>query len=289
MRAETTLLPLLAGLAAAWDAPQYNGWTRIWQDNFVGNAGATPSRDNWDIKTGYLNVNSELEVYSDSNQNLQLSGGGSVQLIPKNNNGQWTSARIESKYVFTPASWKKTKVEALFRFGGGDPGRKQGIWPAFWMLGDSIRHGTDWPKCGEIDILEQINGGMTAYSTVHCDVQGGMCHDPNGIQGSTRIPDQSWHKWSVVIDRTPQNWRDETLTFYRDDSQYWQIGGNSIPSEAVWGTLAHSPLFIIFNVAVGGQWVCNSLSKSSDNVVVKTNSADSPATPTETRCPVMTL
>jgi beta-glucanase (GH16 family) len=257
MRATTAILILFAGVTTARDAPQYSGWNRDWQDNFEGSISTTPDLDKWNIITGWLDVNQEIEIYSDSTKNLQLSGNGSVQLVPRNDSGVWTSARIESKYVFTPASRKRTKVESYFRFGSGDINRKQGIWPAFWMLGDSFRHGTMWPQCGEIDILEQLNGRLTAYSTIHCDIEGegGMCQDPMGIEGRTSIPDQSWHKWSVVIDRTPQHWQDETITFYKDDSQYWRFKGASIPSEAVWATIAHSPLYIILNVAVGGDWV----------------------------------
>ena len=45
--------------------------------------------------------------------------------------------------------------------------RGQGIWPAFWMLGNDI--GTNpWPNSGEIDIMENIGREPnTVYGTVH--------------------------------------------------------------------------------------------------------------------------
>lgn len=52
----------------------------------------------------------------------------------------------------------------------------QGMWPAFWMLGDSISS-KGWPACGEIDIMEYIGRvPNTIYSSLHAtsyDVTGG--------------------------------------------------------------------------------------------------------------------
>jgi len=152
-------LPFLAGAPlvaarAAWAPPQYGGYTLRWLDDFQGAQGSLPNENNWNIAQGNPNKNGELEVYTRSNQNLQLSGGQTVQLVPKRNGDGWTSASIESKYVFAPDAGRVTIAEALIRFGPGDPGRKRGIWPAFWLLGDSLRHGGSWPACGEVDILE---------------------------------------------------------------------------------------------------------------------------------------
>ena len=33
----------------------------------------------------------------------------------------------------------------------------QGMWPAFWLLGNNIAT-VDWPACGELDIMEHIDG-----------------------------------------------------------------------------------------------------------------------------------
>ena len=35
----------------------------------------------------------------------------------------------------------------------------QGIWPAFWMLGNDIFTTNPWPASGEIDIMENIGKG----------------------------------------------------------------------------------------------------------------------------------
>lgn len=41
-----------------------------------------------------------------------------------------------------------------------------GVWPAFWMLGDSISS-VGWPNCGELDIMETVNTDNKNYGTAH--------------------------------------------------------------------------------------------------------------------------
>lgn len=252
----------LAGPSFAWNAPGYSGLNLVWQDNFAGSSGSSPDGGKWNIIQGYLNVNAELEVYTASNRNVQRSGGDTLQLVPwRDGSAQkgWTSGRIESKYTFTPAAGKLTRAEAQIRFGDAPTNQKQGIWPAFWMLGDSIRHGTAWPGCGEVDIMEVVNGQLTGHGTIHCDVYpGGICNEGQGIGASTGYPDQGWHNWRVEVDRRKSSWRDETITWFMDGRQFHQVSGARINNEGVWSALARKPLFFILNVAVGGTWVSTS-------------------------------
>jgi beta-glucanase (GH16 family) len=164
-----SLLPILGASVSAWDAPGYSGYSLRWQDNFAGPSASLPNEGNWNIIDGYLNVNSELETYKRSTRNIQTSGGYTLQVVPWRDGDSWTSGRIESKYTFTPQAGKRTMAEAAIRFGGNAINTKQGIWPAFWLLGDSLRRGGSWPACGELDILETVNGQLTGYGTAHCD------------------------------------------------------------------------------------------------------------------------
>jgi beta-glucanase (GH16 family) len=221
-----------AAFANAWDAPQYAGFNRVWQDSFGGPAGQLPNEGNWNILQGDLGVNNELQVYQRSSRNAQVSGGNTLQLVPWRDGSQpkgWTSGRIESKYTFTPQQGRLTRVEAAIMFGESPTGNKQGIWPAYWMLGDAIRNGTPWPACGEIDILETVNGILTGHSTIHCDVYpGGICNEGNGIGASTGIPDQGWHTWRAEIDRRPGNFLDQSITFFMDGREHHRVTGSRI-------------------------------------------------------------
>lgn len=270
-----SIISLLAAVATvkAWDAPQYAGFNRVWQDGFGGSAGQLPNEGNWNILQGDLGVNNELQVYRRDSRNAQVSGGNTLQLVPWRDGSQpkgWTSGRIESKYTFTPPAGRVTRVESAIMFGPSGQGNKQGIWPAFWMLGNSIRNGVGWPLCGEIDIMEQVNGILTGHSTIHCDVYpGGICNEGTGIGAPTGIPDQGWHTWRAEIDRRSGNFRDQTITFFLDGRQHHQVNGNRIGNEGIWSRLTASPLFFIFNVAVGGNWPGNPNGATHDGYNVR--------------------
>lgn len=248
------------GLVAAqsYDPPTYSGYTLLWSEDFTGSAGTSPSTSTWNIISGYLGVNDELEEYTSATTNVQLSGGSTLQLVPWANSATeygWTSGRIESVDSWTPANGVITRVEAIIDFGTDPTSEKQGLWPAFWLLPESFRTGAlTWPTCGELDILETIDGVLTGYGTVHC---GDECDDQyadEGLQTSIAIPDQSWHTWRLEWDRTSGVWEDETIKWSMDGDVFHTITGSSF-SEATWDNLAHSPYYVILNMAVGGDWV----------------------------------
>src|SRR5947207_121192 len=89
--------------ALSSDAPQLPGYRMLWSDNFVGSTGQRPG-SNWNVITGNLGINNELQTYTDSSGNVQLSGGQTVQLVPLHEGDRWTSGRIESRFTFTPAA-----------------------------------------------------------------------------------------------------------------------------------------------------------------------------------------
>ncbi|KAF3767214.1 family 16 glycoside hydrolase [Cryphonectria parasitica EP155] len=256
-RPSTALVLALVSLVAGWAPPGYSGFTEVWGADFPYAAGVAPDANNWNIITGYLNVNGEWEEYTSSSANVQCSGGQTLQLVPwKDSSTQngWTSGRIESKYTFTPTARKVTRAEAEIRFGTNDISTKQGIWPAFWMLGDSLRHGGSWPACGELDVLETVDGILTGYGTAHCGTYpGGVCNEGTGIGSHIAIPDQSWHVWRVEWDRTSNNWETETIKWSMDGIVFQTLTGSQL-TQAIWTSLCHSPLYFILNVAVGGSW-----------------------------------
>ncbi len=238
----------------AW-APGYPGFTTVWQESFFGNKGQSPDTNNWNIILGNLGVNGEWEMYQGEWKNLQLSGSSTLQIVPVIVNGQWTSGRIESKYTFTPQDGRVTRAEAKLRFGDAPAANKQGIWPAFWIMGDSIRHGTVWPGNGEIDVMERVNSEKAGHGTLHCDVNpNGICSEPNGLGSTVNLPDNDWHVWRVEWDRRADDWNDEVLTWYLDGNKFHSITGRQVQWE-VWQDIAANPLFFILNVAVGGGWV----------------------------------
>jgi beta-glucanase (GH16 family) len=260
-RLSSSVALALLGVAQAINPPTYAayGWNLIWYDYFGGSQGSSPNSWVWNQITGNLGYNNELETYTTSSNNIRLSGDSTqtLQIIPTRDSSQlygWASGRVESKSTFTPPAGGLMMVEAPIRLGSSS--NKQGIWPAFWMEGQSYRTGTTWPSCGEVDIFENINGATTGYGTAHCgnSGQGGPCNEPVGISSGMGF-DNNYNTWRVIFDRQSNNWETETITWYMDGQQYNQISGAQIGDPSIWATLCHDPLFIIINVAVGGDWV----------------------------------
>jgi beta-glucanase (GH16 family) len=250
--------------AGATTPPDYGayGWKLNWFDDFTGQGGTVASESIWNIIDVWLGVNNEEETYRNSPNNVRLSGanGGSLELIPWRDSSVesgWTSGRIESQYEMTPIEGGLTMVEAPLRFGSNAASTKQGIWPAFWLNGASNRHhGVEWPECGEIDVMENINGQTEGFGTAHCGIMnGGPCQEPVGLSAGITIPDLDYHIWRVIWNRQSDDWLEQSITWYMDGAQYHQITGTTVGNQSAWIAMAQSPLYLILNVAVGGNWV----------------------------------
>lgn len=253
-------LTVLLATVDARDAPAYSGFRRVWSSPFKGAADTLPPRETWNIIESDANDNNELQSYRANKVNLRFSGKETLQIHPRRDASAvrgWTSARIETKASITPENGRVTRIEAEIRVAGNPPDRKQGMWYAFWLMGDSFRKGTSgWPASGELDVFENINGQPVSHGVAHCDVYpGGACKEPEGLVKTTPFLDNQMHIWRIDIDRRPTNWKDQTITWSADGKQYHQITGAQINNAGIWAVLAQKPMYIILNVAVGGNWV----------------------------------
>jgi beta-glucanase (GH16 family) len=123
----------------------------------------------------------------------------------------------------------------------------QGVWPAFWMLGDNF-DAVGWPRCGEIDIMENIG---KEPSTVHGSIHGpGYTKD---IEAHYTLPGQQ--KFSDNFHIFALEWEPGALRFYVDHDLYVTRTPADLKSGQVW-EFDH-PFFIILNLAVGGDWPGN--------------------------------
>ena len=229
--------------------PSIPGFNLIWSDDFGGAAGAAVDANKWLSYTGPV-YNNEIERYTASTANAQLSGSGQVNIIPlKDHTGAWTSARLHGKGSFACDPGHVMILQASILLGTNPPASQQGIWPAFWALGDDVNvAGVGWPKSGEWDILELINGSHVNSATLHYGNNPAthkMIHQPGG----TRFAPGAYHIWAIKVDRTLQQ---EALTWYLDGNQFFQVTKAEVHDADHWDRLAHKPFFPLLNVAIGG-------------------------------------
>ena len=224
----------------------HSSWTLVWSDEFSGGNGSVPDRSKWVIETGGNGWgNHELEYYTNRVENVQMRDGSLVISARKeaysDNDGvmrSYTSARLKTAHKFSQAYGR---FEARIQIPRG-----QGIWPAFWMLGDDIDK-TSWPNCGEIDIMENIG---KEPATIHGTIHGPGYSGDHGISSAFSLPPgqnfaDAFHRYAV-------EWAPDVIRFYVDDQLYATRTPADLPRDAKW--VYDHPFFILLNVAVGGGW-----------------------------------
>ncbi|HWI56465.1 MAG TPA: glycoside hydrolase family 16 protein [Bacillota bacterium] len=235
------VLVLVGSPASAFSPDNWKpgaGWTLAWADEFTG-ASVDTNRWAYDLGGGGFG-NKELQVYTRTNATIR--NGELVITAVKDEAGHYTSSRLKTQ---GKASWKYGKVAARIRLPYG-----QGIWPAFWMLGDSIRS-VGWPKCGEIDIMELIGGGKGRDSQIHGTLH--FAENGNHAQASSgahKMPDgqpfyQDYHVFEVEWSSTLMVWKLDGVEYFRTSVDPERFAGRKSFQE---------PFFIILNLAVGGNW-----------------------------------
>ena len=213
-------------------------WQLVWQDEFDGAALDTTK---WVRETGGHGWgNNELEFYTDRVENSRLENGSLVIEARSEafGNQAYTSARLKTQGL---VAWKYGRIEARIQIPRG-----QGLWPAFWMLGDNFSQ-VGWPACGEIDIMENIG---REPGRVHGVVHGPNYSGANGIGGeynlSTGAFADDFHVFAI-------EWHAAAMQWFVDGTLFRTVLPSDLPGPWVYD----HPFFIILNVAVGGYWPGN--------------------------------
>jgi beta-glucanase (GH16 family) len=224
-------------------------WTLVWSDEFDGPSGSPVNPSKWSFDIGGNGWgNNELETYTSRPANSDLEGGLLVIKAlketftgPDNITRNYTSARLLTRNKFSQAFGR---FEARIKIPFG-----QGLWPAFWMLGDNINT-AGWPTCGEIDIMENI--GREA-SIVHGTFHGPGYSGANGIGAAYAL--SNGRKFSDDFHTFAVEWEPNVVRFYVDGLLYKTLTPSDLPAGKSW--VFDHPFFIILNVAVGGSWPGN--------------------------------
>ncbi len=209
----------------------------VWSDEFDG---PEINSANWTHEIGGGGWgNNELEYYTDRAVNSYIDNGVLVvKALSENYGGRnYTSARMITR---GKKFWRYGKIEARMRLPYG-----QGIWPAFWMLGEQFTT-VGWPACGEIDIMEMVggDGDNRVHGTIHFDNNGYQSWGGHYVLPSGIFADD-FHVFAI-------HWTPEKIEWYLDDILYYDAD-----IQAAGMTEFHENFFIILNLAVGGNWPGN--------------------------------
>ncbi len=223
----------------------YEGYTLKWEDNFDG---TELNRNDWNVELhdpGW--VNEEWQSYVDSSENIYIEDGSlvlkPVKKTDANGNASYTSGRVntQGKHDFTYGLF-----EARVKVPTG-----KGYLPAFWLMASDENLYGQWPRCGEIDIMEVMGDSTdTAHGTVHY----GNPHAQS--QGTYKLTEgtfaDEYHTFSL-------EWEPGRLRWYIDGMLYHEENDWHSTTEGQ-GTVTYpapfdQPFYVILNLAIGGSWV----------------------------------
>ncbi len=224
----------------------------VWSDEF--NTNGAVNSTNWFHQTQLPPsgswFNSEVQHYTNQLTNSFVNSG-MLNIVAKKEpytdqgiTKQYTSARLNSKFAF---KYGRVDVRAKLPIDAG-------TWPAIWMLGKNINEPggyfsssfgtTDWPACGETDIMEHgifpsqnIN---YVQSTLHTPSSFGNSMNNGGIVASDLA--NNYHVYSI-------NWSPFEMSFLLDGVVYYTYNP-SVKNASTWPF--DKEQFLLLNVALGG-------------------------------------
>ncbi len=194
----------------------------VWQDEFEEEGPLDDAK--WHHQTelplGDSWFNGEIQHYTDRIENTYVEEGVMYLVAKKETftdqgvTKQYTSARLNSKFAFT---YGRVEVRAKLPSGGG-------TWPAIWMLGKNINEigaywyeqgygTTDWPDCGEVDIMEHWGWNQNfVQSAMHTRSSfGGTVN-----KGGRNLPTASTEFHVYALD-----WYPDRMVFSVDDEVHY--------------------------------------------------------------------
>ena len=234
--------------------------TLVWSDEFTNTTGSNQQPDPtvWTYDTGNSGFgNHELENYcawastaapcDPASPNAYVATDGYLHVVARQPSaGVYTSARMKSEGLF---SLQYGRLEAKIWLP-----EAQGLWPAFWTLGNNIES-AGWPACGEQDIAERVNAALSP------DWNEGSVHG-TGFTGDVGLGTKyyfptgqtaaGWHTYGMI-------WKPNSVAYYIDDptspyATFTNPGSLTSLKGAVWPFDSGNSMFLIFNLAVGGDW-----------------------------------
>ncbi len=222
------------------------GFRLVWEDDFDGDSLNT---DDWNYEyhePGW--VNAELQEYVDSPENIYVKDGNLVIQAIKTGEGEnasYTSGRINTQ---NKHDYEYGRFEVRAKVPDG-----KGFLPAFWMMPTDESYYGQWPKCGEIDIMEVL-GDKT--DTVHGTLHFGEPHTQK--QGTYTLP-ATEQDFAEDFHIFACEWEPGEFRYYVDGRLYYTENDwftkKSGFGEAAYPAPYDQPFYMILNLAVGGSWV----------------------------------
>ncbi len=247
-----SILCLIGGVSVPEVFAQCKG-NLIFSDEFNG---SSLDQSKWSYETGNGCPglcgwgNGEREYYTNSAQNVSVSGGFLNITARHQPNFQGSGADFTSGKINTRGKFDRVygRFEARMKLPVG-----RGIWPAFWMLPTHNEYG-GWPTSGEIDIMEYRGYEINKYdATLHYGNQwpANLWDNSNYTLPSGNFAD-SFHEFAV-------EWAPGVLRFYVDNILVKTETENPNSLSPASNNAVKWPwnkqFYMIINLAIGGNYI----------------------------------
>lgn len=218
----------------------YEGYRLVWEADFSGER-LDPADWNPEChQPGW--VNHELQEYTPDPENISLKNRQLILKAVKNPDGTYTSGRVstQGKHDFTYGIF-----EARMKVPKG-----KGYLPAFWLMTTDEDTYGQWPRCGEIDIMEVLGHETdTTYATLHFGIPHKQCQGTYTLAKGSFSDD--FHTFALKWEPGRLRWYvDGDLMFTETDWYCRREETGAVPYPAPFD----HPFYIILNLAVGGDW-----------------------------------
>lgn len=227
----------------------YEGYQLVWEESFIGNG--LPDSTFWGYESGYKR-NNELQDYKAGDKQYAWQENGRLVLKAVKDQHKGINPWNKKAYTFEYSSASiNTHHKKTFKYGRIDVSARipigRGIWPAIWLMPENSEYG-DWPKSGEIDVMEYVWGNgdnhFQIYSTIHTediDVNGNKID--SGVASSATL-DSDFHLYSLL-------WTEEYIEILFDNQTIFTFS-KSDNSYEKWPF--NKEFYLMMNIAVGGSW-----------------------------------
>lgn len=229
---------LLTCLYSCKPPQKQQDWQLVWADEF--NYDGLPDSKKWNYDTIGNHTgwgNNEAQWYTVANPDNAKASNGVLRITALHQQfmgKQYTSARLTTK---NKGDWQYGKIEVRAKLPAGN-----GSWSAIWMMPTESKYG-EWPKSGEIDIMEHIGSEPdTVLSTSHTVAFNHLKGNQESKKYYLPTATTAFHIYTL-------EWNEKEWRSYVDGQLYFTYTDKHIGSTA-WPY--NQKFYLILNLAIGG-------------------------------------
>jgi len=226
------------------------GYQLVWADEF--NRNGRPDTTAWVYERGFVR-NEEAQWYQEDNAwceggLLIIEGRKEEKANPRYEAGSrdWKKNRQTIQYT---SSSINTRGKHQWQYGRfvmrGRIDISQGLWPAWWTLGVSGQ----WPRNGEIDIMEYYKGKMLANIATGTSTP----YRAEWFSNTFSVDSMGGKQWALQFHEWRMDWDSAAISLYMDDQLSNRMELSKLVNKDGSGINPFKqPHYMLLNLAMGG-------------------------------------